>query len=203
MRNLDRHLGLVRRVVSTITVVTAVQLAFAGSGVGFASGARAAASAYGRVATLTISRKTQSLKAFTLASGRVTRSFHVNGNTEFIPRSSGADIQGFAQGDYAFVLSHAGIAASVEFDTSPFKPGPVEHLGGRIIKSSPHYFVMQDASTGRHKVWLGAQTSYYIGGQAQQHAFPIRAGEDVDVFAQKAKARWVAVSIDEQTSSGG
>jgi hypothetical protein len=202
MSSPDRRAGRFRRILPAMVVV-AVQLGLGGAGNSLASGARPPSSAYGHVTSLAFTKRTQTLKGFTLANGKGIYSFRVNGNTGFIPRSSGADVQGFSQGVYAFVLSHSGLATSVEFDTRPFKPSPVEHVVGQVARTGQHSFVVEDASAARHKVWLSPETDYYVDGQAQQHAFPIKTGDDVDVFAQKPKSRWLAISIDEQTSTGG
>jgi hypothetical protein len=159
------------------------------------------ASAYGRVGAITLSKKTGDLKTFTLVKPHVSYVYHVNVNTQFIPRSSPADVEGFGQGEYAYVVARNGIASSVEFDTTPFKPGPVEHVTGLVTKvSSRGFFVVQDAKAVNHRIWRNAKTTYYLDSQPQTKPLPVRAGQQLDVFAQKIKARWLAVSIDEQTS---
>jgi hypothetical protein len=180
-------------------------LAIAQVGIGPAQASKGHGNAYGHVVSLKFAKKTGALKGFTIAvHGKGQYTYSVTSKTQFVPRSADADIQGFGVGDYAYVIARSGVAHEVEYDTSPFKPGPLEHVDGQVTKvSTKGFFILQDSSGTDHKIWPTPQTSWYINGQPQSSPFTVQVGQTLDVFAQKEHEKWLAVSIDEQVSGSG
>lgn len=201
---MKRRKSSLLRTLLLVLLTATVTLTFGQSRMALAGSSNTAPKAYGRVASVTLSQDQETVKAFSLVHAKIHYQYRVKSATEFIPRSSSADIDGFATGDYAYVLGSHGVASSVEFDVKPFRPGAFEHVTGKA-RSKPNQnglFVLIDALGKRHKVWQTPKTSYYINSQPQPGPFQIKAGMNLTVFAQDVKSQWRAFSIDEKVSSG-
>ncbi|HEV3313063.1 MAG TPA: hypothetical protein VG815_21335 [Chloroflexota bacterium] len=159
---------------------------------------------YGRVTAIVNNTKTGTMRAFQLNHAGAGYTYRVTTNTQFQARSSAAAVEGFAQNDYAYVLARNGVAASVQFDTSPFKPGPAEHVIGMVTKTiSKTVFVLKDSAAVFHKLYRNAATNYYVNGTPRNKPLVIKVGEALEVYAHKVSGHWLSSSINQETSSGG
>jgi hypothetical protein len=165
---------------------------------------------YGQVVSVKENLKTQVFKSFALVHGRQTTTIKVTTATQFVPRSTAADVQGFVPKDYAFVVTRvtthpkAVRAVSVLFDTVPFHPAPTQNYSGQIARVGKQGLFITRLSDGAttKRAWRTAQTSYYLNGNPVEVPLSLRAGASVMVFTEKSGVRWMAISINELTSSG-
>ncbi|GEM_PF-6821190 len=159
---------------------------------------------YGQVTHVSLNKKTSAIKGFTVNGKHHQYSYKVTSSTRFLPRSSTADVEGFGVGDYAFVKASGARAQAVEFDTTAFKPEPLENFSGTVVKTGKSGLVvvkLSDSSTRR--VYRDSGTSYYVNGQPVEQPLTIHPGDSLTVYAEKhGNGHWYAVSIDEHDSSG-
>lgn len=154
---------------------------------------------YGQVTAITLTHNGSAIKWFSVATSSASSlRFKVTRRTTWVPRSSNADIAGFATRDYAYVLSRSSAAGSVQFDTVPFKPGPVESLTGVVTKTGRQGLIVIRLSNSRlHKVYRTKNTAYYENEQPVDGTLVVHVGNNLTVYAHKRRLKWLALSVDE------
>lgn len=185
-----------------LAMAAAVVLPSLESALAAAAASSGDASSYGKVVTVRTDPKTQAVTRFTLTHGSGVIAFRVLSNTQFVPRSSAAAVQGFASGEFANVISRGRSTRAVEYDTTAFKPRPFEEISGAIFRvGKKGAFSTKDAAGKIYPVYRVSTTRFYMNGQPVR-SFALRVNMTVRVLAEKSKPnRWIAVSIDQLTSS--
>lgn len=159
--------------------------------------------AYGQVVAIHLKHHSGTMSGFDLSHNSQTLMFKVNSSTKFHPRSSAADVQGFVQGDYAYVHAKGDTAHDIEYDASPFHPRKTEYFSGVVVKTGHHKLIVirKDSGSKIKKVHWNGKTSFSVNGQYQDQPVPIHAGDDLTVYAEKHPHKWIALLIDEHVSS--
>lgn len=126
----------------------------------------------------------------------------------FKAMSAEAEVEGFQIGDYAVVdarrVDKAWVAATIEFDVQPIRPGPRQTMvSGAIQRVSVTglRFLLKLDTGDMHWISITRKTRFKVDGQLSTLPPLLQKGQSVDVLVSQAPRGWIALEIDLKSGS--
>lgn len=125
--------------------------------------------------------------SFTLELGYLSVDLHITARTTFVSRSAEAQIEGLANGDYAFVVARRIkrqlVAMRVSFDIQPFSP--LREIDGTVVRVNPVQTRLVIRFSANNKILvvrLNRQSRYKTDGRIDDFPPILTRGDFVQVL---------------------